>query len=216
LFTAFLRGGCFARQFWTACTGKSRRISSNPEPPTSSKTDFSSVSVNEVAMEEYEYEIDEDLFKLSAMGNKERNALKNFLVNSKNGTEIETLCLWAAVARIILLARSLHSQNIALERKIGSFLRDNKKQSHFIITILILLVMFFGIATFRDFKITVEPYENSVVAINTSWWGLVSKAKEIKWMQPSGYDSPGWMAKDEKGEWYLFIKEDIYDEPPHE
>jgi hypothetical protein len=159
--------------------------------------------------------IDEELVKLASMHDKERNALEHFLFHSKNAPETEVSHLWAAIVRLLLLARSLHSQNISLEIKVSGYLRDKKKQTHSMVAMLLVAVGIIGVLTFNDFRITVEPYDNSVIAIKTSWWGLVSKERQIKWMRPSGYDLHGWMTKDANGEWYLYIREDNSD-PPYE
>ena len=40
------------------------------------------------------------------------------------------------------------------------------------------------------------------------WWGLAEERHVIKWMKSPRYEQPGWMTKDAKGEWYLYIVED--------
>ena len=76
------------------------------------------------------------------------------------------------------------------------------------IAILSVSVLFLiSVAHFKDFEITVEPNENRVVAVKTKWWGIIEKRREIRWMETNDYDSPGWMTKDENGDWYLYIEE---------
>jgi len=87
---------------------------------------------------------------------------------------------------------------------------DKYRNDFFALLGLIAIVLFLvAIATFKDFEITVDPYDNSVIAISSRWWGLSKTEKQIRWMQPKGYDSSAWCAKDENGEWYPYILEPV-------
>jgi hypothetical protein len=78
-------------------------------------------------------------------------------------------------------------------------------------TALALVAMFLvPIATskFNSFYMTVDPHEPIAYYVQTSWWGFSEKRIPLRWKEVEGYESPGWMAQDAHGEWYLFITEE--------
>lgn len=77
-----------------------------------------------------------------------------------------------------------------------------------------IILAFIAILKFKSFEIVVSPESKEVIAISSSWWGLKTTEREIKWMKTDGYDFPGWMTKGKDGNWYLYLIED--DRPGYE
>jgi len=65
-----------------------------------------------------------------------------------------------------------------------------------------------AILTFASTEITVDPNSESVSAIESRWWGLAKKERELRWIQPKGFELPAWMVRGPDGQWYPYIVED--------
>ncbi len=155
--------------------------------------------------------IDKDLLKLTSMSDEQARTLKRFSLYSTDISSEENQHLQAAVIRLLLGIRILRDEISALEWKVKESRRANRSQSYLIVAILCVALAMMGIFKFNDFKITVDPNDGKVIAVESSWWGFVEREKELRWMKTDDYDFPGWMTKDKNGKWYLYIREaDIY------
>lgn len=156
--------------------------------------------------------IDPELVRITGMSLDETAALEWFLLDSRDLSEIEQNHLQSAVRHLLFGLRFLRAKvsNVESEGREKSRIKRNKL--HTVILILSLSLFWLALLKFDDFRIAVDPYEGTVTAIKSSWWGFVQTEKEIKWMQTKDYDSPGWMAKDANGEWYIYIREDDSDD----
>lgn len=75
----------------------------------------------------------------------------------------------------------------------------------FFSVIFSLIIASFLFGTFNTSEIIVSTDSGDVKYVDKKWWGFSQKEYVIQWMKTDGYDGYGWMTKDEKGEWYLFI-----------
>ena len=154
--------------------------------------------------------IDKDLIKSTAMSNEQVHALEWFSLYSTDISAKDKPHLQAAVLRLLLGLRLLRDEVTSLQSKLRENQRASRSQSYLLAGVLCVALLLFGILRFNDLNITVDPNEGKVTAIESSWWGLVKKEREIKWMKTDDYDSPGWMTKDANGKWYLYISEDVF------
>jgi hypothetical protein len=74
-----------------------------------------------------------------------------------------------------------------------------------------IIAVLTALLTFRGFYIHVAPDDPSVLAVETSWWGLSETKRRIRWMQPSGLDYAAWCTRSNDGEWYPYLVEDHRD-----
>lgn len=154
--------------------------------------------------------IDKDLIKSTSMSDEQVHALEWFSLYSTDISAKDTPHLQAAVLRLLLGLRLLRDEIASLQSKLRENQRASRSQSYLIAGVLCVALLLFGILRFNDLNITVDPNEGKVIAIESSWWGLVKKEREIKWMKTDDYDFPGWMTKDANGKWYLYIREDDF------
>lgn len=101
-----------------------------------------------------------------------------------------------------------------ISKRADAFRRFGRRQvSVSAIMIVLAIIAFF---TFSYRRIEVDASDGAIYAVRYTWWGSASKEREIRWMKAPGYDFEGWMTKNEKGEWYLYISDDDYSdaEPP--
>lgn len=152
--------------------------------------------------------IDKDLIKLTSMSDKQARALERFTFYSTDISGEEKQHLKAAVIRMLVGIRLLRDEMSALKWKVKESQGASRGQSYLIAAILCVVLAMIGILKFNDFKITVDPNDGTVVAIESSLWGFTKKEREIKWLKIDDYDFPGWMAKGHDGKWYLYIHED--------
>ncbi|MFH2064210.1 MAG: hypothetical protein ABIK15_03295 [Pseudomonadota bacterium] len=113
-------------------------------------------------------------------------------------------------------------QEIVRERddlalKLSQKTKDASKYKDGYYTVILFVAVFLvliAILKFKNFEIVVSPESKKVIAISSSWWGLKTTEREIRWMKIDGYDSPGWMTKGKDGRWYLYLLDD--DHPEYE
>ncbi len=58
---------------------------------------------------------------------------------------------------------------------------------------------------FSSIKFEVDASGGAVYVVETRWWGLQTEREEIEWLQPPGFERPGWMATREDGKPYLYL-----------
>jgi hypothetical protein len=74
-------------------------------------------------------------------------------------------------------------------------------------SILFFAVMI-AILTADSTAISLDPYENRIVAIESRWWRLSKRERELRWMKNGEDENSRWMAKGDDGKWYPYIVED--------
>tara|TARA_Y100000294_G_C8280228_1_gene226496 strand:+ start:79 stop:450 length:372 start_codon:yes stop_codon:yes gene_type:complete len=80
-----------------------------------------------------------------------------------------------------------------------------KKQSDWLIISIIVIFLIIALSPFSETEFSVEPNENIVYGIKSSWFGFHKEYKQIKWMKKPENYYPAWMAKNENGEWYNYV-----------
>jgi len=65
--------------------------------------------------------------------------------------------------------------------------------------------------TFKGTVFIPDTGSNQVTAVEKSWWGLVKKERTLKYFRAPGYEYAAWNAKNDKGEWFLYLTN--YDGP---
>lgn len=80
--------------------------------------------------------------------------------------------------------------------------------------IALILVLPIAIGTFHRHEFQVDIDEPKVYSVESSWWGLRQKWREIRWMKPKGYDSSSWCARKSDGSWYPYVYELPDDDRP--
>ena len=87
--------------------------------------------------------------------------------------------------------------------------QSNKKakSSDRLIISIIVIFLLISLAPFSKLEFSVEPNENIVYGIKSSWFGFHKEYKEIKWMKKAEYYYTAWMAKNKSGEWYIYIED---------
>lgn len=151
--------------------------------------------------------IDKDLSKLTSMSDTQARALERFTLYSADISGEEKQHLQAAVIRMLDGIRLLRDELSALKWKVKESKGANRNQAYLIAAILCVVLTMIGILKFNGFQITVDPNDGTIIAIESSWWGLIKKEREIKWLKVDDYDFPGWMTKGHDGKWYLYIHE---------
>ena len=73
----------------------------------------------------------------------------------------------------------------------------------FICVILLILASL----TFARHRITVDPTDDSVYDLRSTWWGFKKEWREIRWMRAPGYDYEAWCARASDGSWNPYITE---------
>ena len=68
-------------------------------------------------------------------------------------------------------------------------------------------MLFLLFESFSENYITVDANDPSVYAVESSWWGWSQKMRVLNWMQTADYDYPGWMTKNDQGDYYMYIVE---------
>ncbi len=142
--------------------------------------------------------IDLELKKATSLSWQEGEAVEKFVfAPSEEMSQQEIKSLRSAILRIFIAVRGFIDYKHNVKRKRGDLIG--------IFVIFFIIISVLAIDKFRGNQITVDVIDESVYAIESTWWGLSKKYIEIKWMQAKGYDAPGWMARDKNNQWYLYI-----------
>ncbi|HJP19614.1 MAG TPA: hypothetical protein QF468_13300 [Nitrospinota bacterium] len=83
--------------------------------------------------------------------------------------------------------------------------KKKAKSSDWLIISIIVIFLLIAFSPFSKTEFLVEPNENIVYGIKSSWFGFQKEYKEIKWMKTADNYYPAWMAKNKNGEWYIYI-----------
>ncbi|MBH0198757.1 MAG: hypothetical protein HP497_04950 [Nitrospira sp.] len=108
---------------------------------------------------------------------------------------------------LVPILTTFHSlRNIIATLNNNEVQKQRERRSNRVLAVLPLVISVAMIATltFRHAEITVYTDDDSVFLIESSWWGLEKKHREIKWME-SEDDGSGWMVRDEDGSWRLYL-----------
>ena len=109
------------------------------------------------------------------------------------------------------LKESLREMTLQKERYKQQLQAD--RNSFKVIAIVLFLIVLF--VTFKSDEFVVYPYDSDVVHEKSSWWGLKKDSIRLEWRQTSDYDFPGWMTKNSRGKWYLYIVEGDFESPDY-
>ena len=83
--------------------------------------------------------------------------------------------------------------------------------------IILLFLIYCLLTTFRDSHIGASlEYDgsHSLYLYESSFWGLKTKQRDIKYFAESDEMVEGWYSKDDKGDWSIYIMLDIVDWGP--
>ena len=111
------------------------------------------------------------------------------------------------LVRLLLAIQLLNKDNLTLKYREEQTPKKYKSSRALVAQFFIVLLAMTAFLTFHHTEITVDPSDGSIFATESSWWGIIKKHREIKWMKTDDYDDPGWMAKGKNGKWYLYIAE---------
>ena len=79
-----------------------------------------------------------------------------------------------------------------------------------------VLILTWAALAFSGSYTTVDPVSPEVLYVETSWWGLRSEERVIKWMSNPEYRSPAWMTRGRDGKWHPFIRENLPTDTPND
>jgi len=83
--------------------------------------------------------------------------------------------------------------------------KKKAKSSDWLTISIIIIFLLIAFSPFSKTEFLVEPNENIVYGIKSSWFGFHKEYKQIKWMKKPENYYPAWMAKNENGEWYNYV-----------
>jgi hypothetical protein len=150
--------------------------------------------------------IDEGV-RIAGLSPEEDRFIENILLKADPNDSGDRQHIRKILLRLLLAIRNLHKES--LNRKYGEEQKQKSYKSNrsFAVQFLLVVGALLAFLTFRHTDITVDPSDGSVFATESSWWGIVTKHRAIKWMTTTDDEGPAWMTKGKDGKWYPYLVE---------